>query len=81
MNNLALVLQARGKLDEAEPLYMPGPGGPAPRRGPEHPDTLTSMNNLAIVLQGRGKLEEAEPLFRKALATNAASSPPGTPTR
>ena len=68
MSNLALVLQARGKLgyrpklDEAEALSRQGPEVQRRVLGPEHPNTLTAMSLLALVLEARGKLDEAEPL-------------------
>ncbi|KAJ5207451.1 FabD/lysophospholipase-like protein [Penicillium cf. griseofulvum] len=36
-------------------------------RGPEHPNTLTSVNNLGLVLNMQGKYAEAEALYRRAL--------------
>ena len=67
MNNLAVVLQGRGKLEEAEPLYRQVLEARRRFLGPEHPQTLIATHNLAWVLQGRGKLEEAEPLCRQVL--------------
>ena len=61
MSYLALVLRARGKLDEAEPLLRQVMDALRRVLGPEHPDTLASMSGLALVLQARGKLAEAEP--------------------
>jgi hypothetical protein len=37
-------------------------------RGPEHPDTATSLNNLALLLQAQGDLAGARPLYERALA-------------
>jgi Flp pilus assembly protein TadD len=64
VNNLAQLLQARGKLDEAEPLFLRALQGKEEALGAKHPHTLTSVNNLAFLLKARGKLDEAEPLFQ-----------------
>src|SRR5262249_29598611 len=63
-NNLASLLQAQGKYDEAEPLY---------RRaieiiekealGKDDPDIAVWDNKL----QAQGKYDEAEPLYRRAI--------------
>ncbi len=66
-NNLAYLLEIRGRLLEAEPLTRLALEGSKRVLGPEHPDTLTSVNNLACLLQALGRLEDAEPLFRRAL--------------
>ncbi|KAJ1637412.1 hypothetical protein T492DRAFT_586746 [Pavlovales sp. CCMP2436] len=57
VNNLAALIQAPGKLAEAEPLYRRALDEREKQLGASHPDTLTS-----------GKLAEAEPLYRCALA-------------
>ena len=61
-----MLLQAQGKLDEAEPLFREALAVAA-RPGPRAPGHADSMNNLAGVLRDQGKLDEAEPLFREAL--------------
>ena len=55
MNNLALLLQAQGKLDEAKPLYVETLEARGATLGPKHPSTLTSMSNLAALLLAQGK--------------------------
>ena len=81
MNNLAEVLRARGKLDEAEPLFRQVVEAGHRVLGPEHPTTLTVMSNLAMVLQARGKLNEAEPLSARSWKPGTASWAPSTPPR
>ena len=63
MSNLAGLLQAQGKLTEAEPLYRRALKGREEVLGPKHPDTLESVNALAYLLRVQGKLTEAEALF------------------
>ena len=67
MSGLALVLNGRGKLNEAEPLIRQVLEARRRALGAEHPDTLQAMSGLALVLNGRGKLNEAEPLIRQVL--------------
>ena len=57
VHNLASLLKALGKLDEAEPLYRWALEARERTLGKEHPDTLTSVNNLALLLQDMGKLD------------------------
>jgi len=54
--NLAMVLQAQGKLKEAEPLYIEALERRRRTLGDTHPDTLNSINNLASLLHTQGKL-------------------------
>ncbi len=65
--SLATLLQAQGKLGEAEPLFREALDGQRRTLGDSHPDTLLSINNLASLLQAQGKFSEAEALFREAL--------------
>ncbi len=65
MNNLGMLLQDQGKLEEAEPLFREPLEARRETLGPRHPSTLASLNNLAMLLQDQGKLEEAEPLLRE----------------
>ena len=67
INNLAGLLQAQGKLGEAEPLCREALDGCRRTLGDSHPDTLTSIHNLASLLHSQGKLSEAEALFHEAL--------------
>ncbi|CAE7676347.1 klc-2 [Symbiodinium necroappetens] len=72
MNNLAGLLQARGRYEEAEPLFRQGLEICSAKLGEEHPRTLNSMNNLAGLLQAQRRHDEAEPLYRQALAGRRA---------
>lgn len=67
LNNLALLLQAKGQFDEAEPLSRRGLEVRQRVLGDEHPDTLNSLNNLALLLHTKGESDDAEPLYRHAL--------------
>jgi tetratricopeptide (TPR) repeat protein len=83
LNNLAELLKAQGKYDEAEPLFQQSL---AIRRkvcaihlaassrdhsckvlGEEHPDVATSLNNLAALLNAQGKYDESILLFTRSL--------------
>ena len=70
VNNLGSLLEAQGKLEEAEVLYRRALEGFERVLGVDHPNTLTSVNNLGWLLQDQGKLEEAEVLYRRALEGN-----------
>lgn len=59
-NNLALVLQGLGRLDEAETEHRAVLEARRRTLGDEHPHTLTSRNNLASVLRELGRPDEAE---------------------
>jgi tetratricopeptide (TPR) repeat protein len=56
-----------GDYAQARPLYERVLRIRENRRGPEHPDTATSLNNLAGLLQDQADLEGAQPLFERAL--------------
>jgi tetratricopeptide (TPR) repeat protein len=64
---MARLLQAQGKLSEAEPLYREALEARRRTLGDTHPSTLASISNMAVLLQDQGKLSEAEPLYREAL--------------
>ena len=81
MNNLAVLLQAQGKLGEAEPLCKQVLRAQRGTLGEEHPDTLGSMNNLAELLRAQGKLGEAEPLYEQALRAQRDTLGENTLTR
>ena len=52
------LLRARGKLDDAEPLFREAVGALRDARGPEHPDTLAAVESLDALLQARGRDED-----------------------
>jgi serine/threonine protein kinase/Tfp pilus assembly protein PilF len=67
INSMGLLLQAQGKLAEAEPLNREALEKYRRVLGEEHPDTLNSISSMGLLLRAQGKLAEAEPLNREAL--------------
>jgi len=67
LNNLAALLQRRGKLPEAEQFLRRAMSILEGRLGDQHPDVARSFNNLGLFLHGQGQLAEAEELYRRAL--------------
>ena len=63
LNNVAMLLQEQGRLDEARPLFEEYMAGCRAARGDTHPETLTAISNLGLLLQGQGRLDEARPLL------------------
>ena len=51
INNLGLLLKAKGDLAAAEPLYREALEGKRETLGDLHPSTLTSRNHLGALLQ------------------------------
>jgi tetratricopeptide (TPR) repeat protein len=72
MNDLGLLLWAKGLYTEAEPLMRRALALREISLGPEHEYVATTLNNLALVLKATNRLEEAEPLLRRALAIDEA---------
>ena len=70
IGNMGFLLQAQGKLTEAEPLLREALEGKRSLLGDDHPDTLGSINNMGLLLDSQGKLAEAEPFYREALDGN-----------
>ena len=58
VNNLAICLQTRGQLKDAEVLHRRALEARERTLGADHPDTLASVNNLAICLKARGQLKD-----------------------
>ena len=56
---LAQVLEARGALAEAEPLWRRVLEARERQLGPEHCKTLTAVNNVGYVVEKLGKFSEA----------------------
>jgi CHAT domain-containing protein len=68
LNNLGVVLRARGKCADAEPLLCEALA--LHRRlypNQDHADVAVSLNELALVLKDQGRFVDAEPLFRATL--------------
>jgi Tfp pilus assembly protein PilF len=96
LNNLAALLEAQGKYDEAEPLYQQSLAImrkvcaihlTASSRdhsckvlGEEHPHVAASLNNLAVLLHSAGRSEEANVYGRQALAILTRALGPSHPT-
>ena len=68
LNNLAGLLQDKGRYAEAEPLHRRALAIREQALGPGHPDTAVSLNNLGALIHAQGRYAEAEPLARRALA-------------
>ena len=67
INDLAILLNDQGNVNEAEILYRRALETREQTLGLEHPDTLTSVNDLGTFLMKQGKLAEAEPLLQRAV--------------
>ena len=80
LNNLAALLQATNRLEEAEPLLRRALAIDEARFGPDHPTVAIRLNNVASLLQATNRLAEAEPLMRRALVIGEASFGPDHPT-
>ena len=61
------MLQADGKLKEAELLCRGALEARREALGDAHPETVTFISNLGVLLQHQGDVEHAEPLCREAL--------------
>jgi len=59
LNNLGVLLQAQGKLDEAEPYLREAMEKCRRVLGPDHPNTRISTINTATLLEAQGKHAEA----------------------
>ncbi len=79
LNNLAGLLYADGRTDEAEPLFRRALAIWEHCLGPDHPNVASALNNLAGLLQDTNRLGEAEPLYRRALAIDEESYGPDHP--
>ena len=69
MNDLAVVLDEKGRSAEAEPLYRQALEIRERILGPDHPATAESINNVACLLDE----EAALPLLRRALQIRESS--------
>ncbi|WP_246009941.1 FxSxx-COOH system tetratricopeptide repeat protein [Actinokineospora cianjurensis] len=67
-DNLAISLDAFGRLDEAIPLHEQTLADHRRTLGNDHPSTLTSANNLATAYDNAGRLDDAIPLYEQTLA-------------
>ena len=67
------LLEAKGDLEAAEPLFRRELGICEAAHGDDHAETGASARNLADLLQDKGDYDAAEPLFRRALAIDEAA--------
>ncbi|MCH7995301.1 MAG: tetratricopeptide repeat protein, partial [Planctomycetes bacterium] len=67
INNMGTLLQAQGRLAEAEPYYRESLEGQRRVLGDDHPNTLASISNMAKLLVEVGKSAEGERLAREAV--------------
>ena len=68
LHALAVLYQAQGKYEQAEPLYQRALAIREKMEGPRHPDTAATLHSLAILYWWLDKYELAEPLLQRALA-------------
>ena len=67
MSNLAGLLNAQGRLAEAESLFRKVLKGCEAKLGARHPNTVNAMQGLVYVLEDQRKFAEAEQLNRKVM--------------
>ncbi|WP_428939958.1 tetratricopeptide repeat protein [Fontivita pretiosa] len=67
LNNLAVLRDDQGRLDESEQLYRQLLASYARPPAPQVADTARAMSNFSSVLQRLGKLDEAEQMAREAV--------------
>ena len=72
-SDTAMLLHAKARYGEAEPLLRRALAIGEASLGSEHPNLATYLNNLAQLLQATNRVSEAEPLMRRALAIDEAS--------
>ena len=80
MNELGLLLGAKARYSEAEPLHRRALAIDEKSLGADHPMVGIRLNNLAVLLQATNRLREAESLYRRALAIDEKSFDPEHPT-
>ena len=73
INQLGLLLQDRGKLDEADALADEYEHGVRCLWGTKHPDNVTAMASLARVRLSQGRLDVAELLYEAPRPKRAGS--------
>lgn len=78
-DQLSVVLQELGRLDDAEPFAREALDGYRSARGPEHPATLNAQTNFAMLLLDRGKREEARDLLASTFEAQTRALGPAHP--
>jgi tetratricopeptide (TPR) repeat protein len=76
LNNLAIVEQNMGDLQQAESLYRDAIQRNEQTYGERHPETAAAKGNYGLMLQREGRLTEAEALLRSALDTRLSLNGP-----
>jgi tetratricopeptide (TPR) repeat protein len=79
MNELGVLLSAKGLHAEAEPLVKQALAIDEASFGPDHPTVSVRLNNLGQLLKATHRLAEAEPLMKRALANFETSLGPDHP--
>jgi serine/threonine protein kinase/Tfp pilus assembly protein PilF len=72
LQNLAIVAQNMGDLQQAEALYLEAIKRQEHTYGDRHPETVIAKGNYGMLLQREGRLTEAEPLLRDAVSTRVS---------
>ncbi|MEM9597608.1 MAG: serine/threonine-protein kinase, partial [Acidobacteriota bacterium] len=67
LNDVAVLLERQGKLEEAEPLLRQVLERQRKLLGSDHDAVARTLNNLGVLLQNQGDLPAAEDAFRKAM--------------
>jgi hypothetical protein len=80
LNRVGLLLQAKARYAEAEPLMRRALAIDEASFGDAHPHVARHLNNLALLLRDTNRLAEAEPLMRRALAIDEESFGDAHPT-
>ena len=73
LNNLATLLTATERFEDAESLLRHAISIDEASFGENHPNVAVNLSNLAQLLQATNRLPEAEPLMRHALSIDEAS--------
>ena len=78
INQLGLLLQDQGKLDEAETLALEYEHGIRCLFGTKHPDNVVAITTRGRLRLNQGRLDEAELLYKGPPPKRAVSSAPIT---
>jgi CHAT domain-containing protein/tetratricopeptide (TPR) repeat protein len=79
LNFLSVLLKAKDRLSEAEPLMRRALAIDEKIFTPDHPNIAVDLSHLAALLQATSRLSEAEPLLRRALVINEKNFGPNHP--
>lgn len=72
LNNLAVLLHDRDKLEEAEPVYRESLAIQRRTLGAQHPGVVVSIGNFAVLLTDLKRFDEAEELLSESLGISVA---------